>query len=51
LNARAVGADAESTFERLYRKGLKLIAVTYCETAEEQEALYRKLHEMEQRLK
>ena len=51
LNARAVGADAESTFERLYRKGLKLIAVTYCETAEEQESLYRKLHEMEQRLK
>lgn len=51
LNARAVGAEAGNTFERLYRKGMKLIAVTYCETAKEQEELYRKLHEMEHRLK
>ena len=51
LNARAVGAEAGDAFERLYRKGMKIIAVTYCETAQEQEALYRKLHEMEQRLK
>ena len=49
LNARAVGPDAEETFSRLYQKGMKLIAVTYCETAEEQTRLYRKLHEMETR--
>lgn len=47
LNARAVGADAKDTFRRLYKKGMKLIAVTYCESAAEQEALYQYLHELE----
>lgn len=46
LNARAVGPDALDTFRRLYREGMKLIAVTYCETAQEQELLYQKLHEL-----
>lgn len=49
LNARAVGPDAYQTFERLYQKGMKLIAVTYCETAKEQEKMYRRLHELELR--
>jgi hypothetical protein len=47
LNARAVGADAKETFRRLYGKGMKLIAVTYCESAAEQKALYQYLHELE----
>lgn len=46
LNARAVGADAKEIFRRLYTKGMKLIAVTYCETSQEQEALYEYLHEL-----
>lgn len=50
LNARAVGPDALDTFGRLYREGMKLIAVTYCETAEEQEELYRSLYNMQQRI-
>ncbi len=50
LNARAVGADAKETFRRLYGKGMKLIAVTYCESAAEQKALYRYLHELETEL-
>lgn len=47
LNARAVGPDAKETFRRLYGKGMKMIAVTYCETVKEQEELYRYLHELE----
>ncbi len=46
LNARAVGPDALATFERLYQKGMKMIAVTYCETAKEQELMYQRLHEL-----
>lgn len=49
LNARCVGSEAKETFEKLYQKGMKLIAVTYCEAKEEQEALYRYLHELEAR--
>lgn len=49
LNARAVGADAFDAFQKLYQPEMKLIAVTYCETAKEQEELYQKLHEMELR--
>ncbi|MDY3920279.1 MAG: uroporphyrinogen decarboxylase family protein [Candidatus Limivivens sp.] len=49
LNARAVGNPENSfaAFEKLWRPKQKLIAVTYCKTVEEQEALYRRLHEME----
>ncbi len=49
LNARAVGPDAMTTFEKLYQKGMKMIAVTYCETAREQEFMYQRLHELAQR--
>lgn len=51
LNARAVGPDAVDTFAALYQPGMKLIAVTYCETGEEQEALYGRLHEMERTIR
>lgn len=49
LNARAVGNPDNSfaAFEKLWRPNQKLIAVTYCKTVEEQEALYNRLHEME----
>ena len=51
LNARAVGNPENSfaAFEKLWRPNQKLIAVTYCKTVEEQEELYRRLHEMEER--
>lgn len=49
LNARGVGKEAKESFRRLYRDGMRLIAVTYCETAEEQNALYRYLHELEEK--
>ena len=51
LNARAVGPDAMDAFAALYQPGMKLIAVTYCETGEEQEALYGRLHEMERTIR
>ena len=44
LNARAVGPDAEDTFRTLRQPDMKLIAVTYCESAEEQAKLYDILH-------
>lgn len=46
VNARAVGsADvAFDSFRRIWRPNQKLIAVTYCETPEEQERLYNRLH-------
>lgn len=49
LNARAVGNEENSfaAFEKLWRKNQKLICVTYCKTPEEQQRLYRRLHEME----
>ena len=51
LNARAVGNPENSfaAFEKLWRPNQKLIVVTYCKTVEEQEELYRRLHEMEER--
>lgn len=51
LNARAVGPDAVDTFAALYQPGMKLIAVAYCETGEEQEALYGRLHEIERTIR
>lgn len=51
LNARAVG-DGENSFHalrRLWRPKQKLIAVTYCKRPEEQEILYKRLHEMERK--
>lgn len=52
LNARAVGNpdDSYATFERLWRPKQKLICVTYCKTPEEQEELYKRLHDMAQRV-
>ena len=49
LNARAVGnvENSFAAFEKLWRPKQKLICVTYCKTVEEQEELYRRLHEME----
>lgn len=49
LNARAVGnvENSFAAFEKLWRPKQKLICVTYCKTVEEQEQLYRRLHEME----
>lgn len=51
LNARAVGDEEHSfrSFEKLWRPMQKLICVTYCKTPAEQERLYRRLHEMEER--
>lgn len=53
LNARAVGDEEHSfrAFEKLWRPMQKLICVTYCKTPEEQERLYRRLHEMEERIR
>lgn len=48
LNARIVG-DADLVCEKvrsLWRPGMKLIVVTYCETPAEQAALYDRIHEI-----
>jgi len=48
LNARIVG-DLETIGEqvsRLWTTGMKLVAVTYCETPEEQEKAYNLIHEL-----
>lgn len=48
LNARIVG-DAETVaekVEKLWKPGMKLIVVTYCETPEEQEKAYNRIHEI-----
>lgn len=48
LNARIVG-DVELVCEKvqqLWRRGMKLIVVTYAETPAEQEVLYRRIHEI-----
>ena len=48
LNARIVG-DVEVVEEKvrsLWKPGMKLIVVTYAETAEEQAEIYRKIHEI-----
>lgn len=48
VNARAVGNpdDAFAALSRLWRPNQKLIAVTYCQTPEEQADLYSRLHRM-----
>jgi hypothetical protein len=48
LNARIVGnLDViEKTVKQLWRKGMKLIVVTYCPTPEEQEQAYGIIHEI-----
>ena len=48
LNARAVGSadTAYDALNRLWQPGQKLIAVTYCQSPEEQSALYRRLHKL-----
>lgn len=49
VNARAVGKpdDAFAALKQLWRPNQKLIAVTYCETPEEQADLYARLHAMD----
>lgn len=46
VNARMVGCVdvIEETVRRLWRPGMKLIAVTYCATPEEQREAYRRIH-------
>jgi len=48
LNARIVGDlnVIEQTVRQLWRKGMKLIVVTYCPTPEEQEKAYDLIHEI-----
>lgn len=46
LNTRAVGnfETSYAAFEKIWRPGQKMIAVTYCEDPKEQQLLYEKLH-------
>jgi hypothetical protein len=46
VNARMVGSGEEvlETLDRLWKNGMKLIAVTYCADREEQRRLYDKIH-------
>jgi hypothetical protein len=48
VNARIVGDDAEvaKQVSRLWKSGMKLIAVTYCQTPDEQNRVYDLIHEM-----
>jgi len=48
LNARIVGGMdvIEEKVRKLWRPGMKLIAVTYCQTPEEQEQAYNLIHEI-----
>lgn len=48
LNARIVGTPdvVEKKVRELWKPGMKLIVVTYCETPEEQEMVYNKIHEI-----
>lgn len=48
LNARIVGSPelVENKVKELWKPGMKLIVVTYCETPEEQEYVYNKIHEI-----
>lgn len=48
VNARAVGNpdNAYAALSKLWRPNQKLIAVTYCQTPEEQAELYARLHRM-----
>jgi hypothetical protein len=46
VNARMVGSPEEvlEKFRELYKPGMKIIAVTYCESAAEQKQVYDALH-------
>ncbi len=48
LNTRIVGdADlVEEKVRQLWKPGMKLIVVTYCQTPEEQEIIYNRIHEI-----
>ncbi len=48
LNARIVGAPdlVEAKVRELWKPGMKLIVVTYCETPEEQEEAYNRIHDI-----
>lgn len=48
LNARIVGAPdlVEEKVKSLWKPGMKLIVVTYCDTPAEQEAVYNRIHEI-----
>jgi len=48
LNARIVGdlTTIEEQVKRLWKSGMKLVVVTYCETPDEQARAYDKIHEI-----
>jgi hypothetical protein len=48
LNARIVGDVDEitNTVKKIWKSGMKLVVVTYCETPEEQEKAYNNIHEI-----
>ena len=48
LNARIVGSleVIEKTVRQLWKKGMKLIVVTYCSTSAEQESAYNLIHDI-----
>ncbi len=48
LNARIVGTPdlVEEKVKSLWKPGMKLIVVTYCDTPAEQEAVYNRIHEI-----
>lgn len=48
LNARIVGTPdvVAEKVEALWKPGMKLIVVTYCDTPQEQEVVYHKIHEI-----
>ena len=48
LNARSVGDPdlVEAKVRELWKPGMKLIVVTYCETPEEQEEAYNRIHDI-----
>ena len=49
LNVRIVGSAelVEQKVRELWKPGMKLIVVTYCETPEEQEKVYDIIHKIE----
>ncbi|NOX66249.1 MAG: hypothetical protein GXO85_10795 [Chlorobi bacterium] len=48
LNARIVGGvdTVLDKVKSLWKPGMKLIVVTYCQTPEEQEIVYNRIHEI-----
>jgi hypothetical protein len=46
VNARIVGSKEviAETVPKLWKPGMKLIVVTYCQTPEEQHEAYQKIH-------